>query len=75
VSNSSTLAVLWMDECTQTDDKAQWKPWGDANDGLLSSVFCATYAQDIMTIVKDLTKKLDNAMRIFQSKRKLGMQL
>jgi hypothetical protein len=43
------------------DVVAEWKPWGD--DSMLSSIFCATYVNDMSPVAEQLIKKLTTAER------------
>jgi hypothetical protein len=63
-SRSTTLANSWIEGVKESTDKAQWKPWGDVNDGLMSSIFCVTYTRDIGPIVDDLCKRMAAKMKL-----------
>jgi hypothetical protein len=43
----------------ESGDKAEWKPWGD--DSMLSSIFCATYINDMSPVAHQLINKLTTA--------------
>jgi hypothetical protein len=45
----------------ESNDKTEWKPWGDNR--MLSSIFYATYVNDVSPIAEQLIKKLTAAGR------------